>query len=388
MSAQPPTGVYLDYAATMPLRPQVEQAWLEAVERLRLTPGNPAALHGGGRHAKHLLETARERVAACLDATRAEIIFTSGATESNALGITGLWRAHPGRTRGPVQVCAADHPSSANQRSVIEREGGRFEVLPIGEDGRAQLASIDPHAPVVSFASVSSELGVIQPADQIVAACGEQTLVHVDATQGIHTMAVSLPNSGASAITVAGHKIGAPVGVGVLAVRRGVKISTDRPGGDQESQRRSGTVDVAGAVAVASALEACVAERAQLLAHTRQLRAYLLAKLPREVSATVAVDTCAPNIIHLSLPTSHPEAVLMSLDRAGVWASAGSACHAGVTRPSKVVLALGRSQREALGVLRVSTHLQTTRADLDALLAALPAALVGAQALDGVSAMI
>ena len=385
MSVQPPAGVYLDYAATMPLRPQVEQAWLETVAQLRQTPGNPAALHGGGRRAKHLLETARERVAACLEATRAEIIFTSGATESNALGITGLWRAHPARTAGPVQVCAADHPSTANQSSVIEREGGRFEILPIGEDGRAQLADIDPHAPVVSFASVSSELGVIQPAEQIVAACGEDTLVHIDATQGIHTLPVSLPGSGATAITVAGHKIGAPVGIGVLALRRGVKIVTDRPGGDQESQRRSGTVDVAGAVAMANAMEACVAEREQLVAHAARLRTYLLENLPSEVRPTVPVDNCAPNIIHLSLPTAHPEAVLMNLDRAGVWASAGSACHAGVTRPSKVVLALGRSQRQALGVLRISTHLQTTRADLDAFLAALPAALAGAQALDGVS---
>lgn len=383
MNTLPEAGVYLDYAATMPMRDQVQQAWVDTVSRLRGVPGNPAALHAGGRHAKHLLESARERLAAAVGATRAEVIFTSGATESNALAIVGMWRAHP--VGGPVLVCAADHPSSLKQRHVIEREGGTFEVLPIDRDGLARVEYIGPNAAVVSFAGVSSELGVIQPTARIVNQCADHTLVHIDATQALHTLPVSLPDSQASAITISGHKLGAPVGIGALILRRGVKVTTDRPGGDQESQRRSGTVDVAGAVALATAVEACVAERDQLLAHCEQLRAYLLEHLPDGVHPTVRQDNCAANIVHLSLPTAHPEAVLMSLDRAGVWASAGSACHAGVTRPSQVVLALGRDQRQALGVLRVSMHLHTTRADLDALLGALPMALSAAQALDDVS---
>ncbi|MDO5721570.1 MAG: cysteine desulfurase family protein [Actinomycetaceae bacterium] len=379
---QAKTGVYLDYAATMPMREAALQAWEETVRTLQATPGNPAALHGGGRHAKHLLEDAREKVAGLLGVSRAEVIFTSGATEANALGIVGCWRAHPRSPGGPVQVCAADHPSSFQQAQTIQREGGIFNQVPIDANGQMQVEYIDPQATVVSVAAVSSEIGVIQPLPAIAAALGEDTVLHVDATQAIHTQHIDLAQLQVGALTLAGHKIGAPVGIGALVVRRGVKLHTDRPGGDQESKRRSGTVDVAGATALATALEICVQEREDLIAHTKKLRSQLLSQLPPGCHATVKPQLSAPNIIHLSLPTAHPEAVLMRLDSAGIWASAGSACHAGVTRPSRVVLAMGRTQEQALGVLRISIHRTTSADDINRFLHALPTAVEAGKALD------
>ncbi|MDO5728091.1 MAG: aminotransferase class V-fold PLP-dependent enzyme [Actinomycetaceae bacterium] len=372
---------YLDHAATTPLREGAERAWLEAVHQLRECPGNPAALHDGGRKAKRLLEDAREKIAHCLGADRAEVIFTSGATESNALAIVGSFRAMRAKTgRNIVQVCAADHPSSWNQRTLIEREGGRWVPVNLNSDGTAQVDDIDPAAAIISVTAVSSEIGVLQPVGQIASARGD-ALLHVDVAQALHTQTIALHADNLDLITVAGHKIGAPVGIGALAIKRGTPLETDRPGGDQESKYRSGTVDVAGACALAAAITEVTDERERFSRHCMALRERLLAGLPSGVKLTTDAPT-APTIVHLSIPTAHPEAVLLGLDRHHVLASAGSACHAGVTRPSRVMLDMGRTEAEALGVLRLSFGPTSRAEDIDAFVSALPEALRGAQALD------
>ena len=160
---------------------------------------------------------------------------------------------------------------------------------------------------------------------------------------------------------------------------------TDRPGGGHERSIRAGTPDVAGACALAAALTEVVSERAAFAARAADLRAHLLAHLPDGVSPTVGESASCPAIIHLSLPTARPEAVLMAFDMAGIAVSAGSACHAGVTRPSDIVMAMGRTEEQALGVLRVSLGRETTRDDIDAFLSALPAAMRAGAALDGVA---
>ncbi|MDO5719432.1 MAG: aminotransferase class V-fold PLP-dependent enzyme [Actinomycetaceae bacterium] len=373
---------YLDCAATIPLRQIAQDAWLEAIEQLRAVPGNPAALHSGGRKAKRLLEDARERVAQCVGADRAEVIFTSGATESNALAIVGALRAVRQKTgRTVVQVGASDHPSSWNQRHRVEAEGGEWVPLGITTQGQIDLGQLSSQAAVVSVAAVSSEIGVIQPVRELASRRDTATIFHVDAAQALHTQAVDLYEDGIDLLTIAGHKIGAPVGIGALAIKRGTALQTDRPGGDQESRHRSGTVDVAGASALAAALIEVTEQRDAFTRRCHQLRNRLLGGLPAHVRPTTSAPT-APTIIHLSIPTAHPEALLLGLDRHGVLASAGSACHAGVTRPSRVLLEMGRTRDEALGVLRISLGPTTTEADIDAFLAALPDALEGAKALD------
>ena len=186
-------------------------------------------------------------------------------------------------------------------------------------------------------------------------------------------------------MSVGGHKVGAPVGIGVLLARRGIPMATDRPGGGHERSIRSGTPDVAGACALAAALAETVSERTAFAERAASLRAHLLSRLPDGTYPTVGESASSSAIIHLSLPTARPEAVLMAFDMAGIAVSAGSACHAGVTRPSDIVMAMGRSEEEALGVLRISLGHETTVADIDAFLAALPAAIRAGAALDGVS---
>lgn len=391
-------GHYLDHAATSPVRPVALEAWVGAVRELQARPGNPSALHAGGRAARRMLEDARERIGAALGADRAEVVLTSGATEADALAVAG--GARGSRARDPrrthVLVSRVEHDAVAAQRGVLEAQGFHWDLLPLGPDGvgvvdPAALATAEPAIALASLALVCSEVGTVQPVAALVealagggGATGSRALVHTDAAQALTTLDVDFHALGVDLMTVGGHKLGAPVGTGALLARRGVPLAADRPGGGQERGLRSGTVDVAGAVALAAALEEVVADRARVRVHLAGLRSRVLRGLPAGVVPTIDEGVATvPSIVHLSLDTAHPEAVLLAMDAAGVMVSAGSACHAGVTRPSGVVLAMGRSEREALGVLRVSFGAGSTVDDVDALLAALPGALAAGRALDG-----
>ena len=386
--------VYLDAAATIPMREAALAEWIDAVHELQDHPGNPSSLHAGGRRAAALLADARARVASCMWADPAEIVFTSGATESDALGVMGTARAvraaDPART--VIAASGIEHPAVAAQAPVAQREGFKWHRIGTRPDGVAEAPAAAPSSiedpdqlAVVSLALVCSEIGTIQPVVEYADWVHENApgaKVHSDAAQAFECLDVDVRAIGADLITVAGHKIGAPIGVGALYVRRGTELVTDRPGGGQESQRRSGTADVAGALAFAAALEEAVSMRHHIHRHWTELRAHLLRGLPEGVALTTEAAT-TPGIVHLSIPTEHPEAVIMVMDRAGVQVSAGSACHSGVARPSDVLLAMGRTEAQAMGALRVSFLPETRAADLDRFLAALPEALAAAQALDG-----
>lgn len=390
-------SVYLDHAATTPLRECALEAWTRTQRDLSAYPGNPAALHFGGRRARRMLDDAREQVAAALGADIHEVIFTSGATESDALGVMAAARGVRGRAgaRDLIVVSALEHDAVAHQREVATREGFSWEVLPVdaggvsilpGESGEDMPASWDGRLALGSMTLVSSEIGTIQPvADfaELVHASGG--LVHSDAAQAIPTLDVFFAELGLDLMSVGGHKVGAPAGIGVLLARRAIPMTTDRPGGGHERSIRSGTPDVAGACALAAALTEVVAERSAFAARATDLRAHLLSHLPEGTFLTVGESASSSAIIHLSLPTARPEAILMAFDMAGIAVSAGSACHAGVTRPSEIVMAMGRSEEQALGVLRVSLGHETTRDDIDAFLAALPVAIRAGAALDGVA---
>lgn len=344
-----------------------------------------------------MLDDAREQVAEALGADIHEVVFTSGATESDALGVVAAARGARAReeSRALIVVSGVEHDAVAHQREVVCRDGFDWEVLPVDAGGLSVLPVVSGHdAPpswdgrlaVASMALVSSEIGTIQPvADCVVLAHRAGGLVHSDAAQALSTVDVSFAGLGLDLMSVGGHKIGAPAGIGALLVRRGIPMVTDRPGGGHERSIRSGTPDVAGACALAVALTEVVSERAAFAARAADLRAHLLANLPDGVSPTVGESASCPAIIHLSLPTARPEAVLMAFDMAGIAVSAGSACHAGVTRPSDIVMAMGRTEEQALGVLRVSVGRETTRDDIDAFLSALPAAMRAGAALDGIA---
>ncbi|QYB16248.1 cysteine desulfurase family protein [Schaalia turicensis] len=387
---------YLDHAATTPIRPSALEAWIEAQRELSAHPGNPASLHGGGRRAKRMLEDARERVAIALGCEKPEVIFTSGATESDAIGVHG--GALAGRAfnadRNTVLLSPVEHDAVGNQREYLESRGFAVELFPVASNGVCvintdALAQVKDQCSLASLTLVSSEIGTIQPVSQMVEALdgrsmpiAQRPLTHTDAAQAMSLMDVSYAELGVDLMTVGGHKIGAPAGTGVLVARRGLKIPTDRPGGGHERGIRSGTPDVAGACAFALALEETVAQRQEWQVRAALLRDRLARALPDYARLTVSPDDALASIIHLSIPTSHPEAVLMAMDMADVHVSAGSACHAGVTRPSDVVLALGATEAEALGVLRISTGHDTTEADIDAFVDALERAVLAGQALD------
>lgn len=398
--AQHPDCAYLDYAATAPMPQEVQNAWLQAVRALAATPGNPSALHSGGRAAKRMLEDARERIARSLGAEKAEVILTSGATESVALGVAAASRAQ--RARDPqrtiVYLSRADHDAVSQQQSILENEG--FEVRFFDLDSHG-VSVICPDAmdewhriALLTMPMVCSEVGTFQPIEELVRlrdanstdSLGEGTirlpLIHTDAAQSLHTDYVSFSTLGVDLLSMGGHKVGAPVGTGVLLVKRGIPMVTDRPGGGHERGIRSGTPDVPGALALATALEITVTSREDHIARMRELRDHLLSNLPEGIHPTVPSEVASPAIIHLSIPTTHPEAVLMAMDMAGVMVSAGSACHANVTRPSAMVMAMGRSADEALGVLRISLGAGSTHEHIDRFLAALPMAIHAGQRLD------
>lgn len=399
---------YLDHAATTPMAPGVADAWLDAATRLSARPGNPASLHAGGRAARQILENARQRIADVLGADRAEVIFTSGATESDALGVVGCARGVKGRypQRHRVLISGVEHDAVLEQGAVLADAGLSLEELPVDRDGVTQLTALeDPvnwaDVAVVSLVHTASEVGTVQPLAQLrelavtavdavsVVETG-RTLLHTDAAQALSVEPINFHDSGFDAITIGGHKVGGPVGTGVLLLKRGTPHVSDRPGGGHERGIRSGTPDAAGAVALATAIEYVTENQAQTSAHLKELREYLLRGLSQvcdgQVVASLNPQLSSPAIIHLSLPTRHPEALLLAMDAAGVHLSAGSACHAGVTRPSAVMLRMGRTEDEALGVLRVSTGRETTTKDIDAFLATLPVALEAAKALDALEA--
>ncbi len=384
---------YLDHAGSTPLAPGVRQAWLDAQDALSRRPGNPAALHAGGRSAKRLLEDARERVGAAVGASRAEVVFTSGATESDALALVAASRGMRGAdsTRVDVWMSPVEHDAVYEQGVVLHREGFTPRIFAVNSSGRVEYTDLGPaefeRAALMSMTWVCSELGTIEPVGEFAsfvhdAQTEQAPLLHSDAAQAIGYCDVNFAQSGLDLLSIGGHKVGAPVGTGALIVRRGIKMVTDRPGGGHERGIRSGTPDVAGACALATALEFAVEHRLERIQRAQKLRERLISGLPQGVRLSVDPATASAAIIHLLIPTHHPEAVLLAMDMAGVDVSAGSACHAGVTRPSRVVMALGYSENQALGVLRVSTGMETTVEDIDAFLRALPAAIRAGQALD------
>jgi len=384
---------YLDHAGSTPLVPGARQAWLDAQDALSRRPGNPAALHAGGRSAKRLLEDARERVGAAVGASRAEVVFTSGATESDALALVAASRGMRGADAARVDVWMSpvEHDAVHEQGVVLRREGFTPRIFAVNSSGRVEYSDLGPaefeRAALMSMTWVCSELGTIEPVGEFAsfvrdAQTEQAPLLHSDAAQAIGYCDVDFAQSGLDLLSIGGHKVGAPVGTGALIVRRGIKMATDRPGGGHERGIRSGTPDVAGACALAAALEFAVEHRFERVQRAQKLRERLISGLPQGVRLSVDPATASAAIIHLLIPTHHPEAVLLAMDMAGVDVSAGSACHAGVTRPSRVVMALGYSENQALGVLRVSTGMETTVEDIDAFLRALPAAIRAGQALD------
>lgn len=372
--------VYLDHAATTPIRPEAVEA-MTAVLAQQL--GNASSQHASGRAARRLLDDARDRVAAVLGVASTEVVFTSGGTESDQLAIEGVHHA----MGGDVLISAIEHSAV---RKALTVGGTPTLDIPVACDGVVDLQALrqllSPSTSLVSVMAVNNETGVVQPIAEIAALLADvapQAKLHSDAVQALPWLDVATALAGADLIAISGHKFGAPMGIGALAVRSGTSLDAVTPGGGQELERRGGTQNVAGAVALAVAAEQTVAERAEVTERIGKLRERLVAGLRMRISDLVepAGDAAThrygivPGVLQVCIPGVESEAMLFLLDEAGIDASAGSACASGALQHSHVLDAMGVDPALAAGALRLSFGHTTTDADIDRALHVVPDAV-------------
>src|SRR5499427_7428607 len=368
--------VYLDHAATAPMLPEAVAAMTEELARL----GNPSSLHNAGRRARRVVEESREQIAEAFAARPSEVIFTSGGTEADNLAVKGLFWARrsgdPQRRR--VLITAAEHHAVLDSANWLASHEGA-EICWLAVDGTGLVsadtlrAAIEPDPDSVALVSVmwaNNEVGTIAPVAELAAVAAEyQIPFHTDAVQAAAQVPVHFADSGADALTVTGHKLGGPVGAGALLLARGAEPVPVLHGGGQESDIRSGTLDAPAIRAFATA--------AQIVAKSRESEAIRLAALRDDLAARVraAVPDAIlngpppgpgrlPGNAHFSFPGCEGDALLMLLDARGIACSTGSACTAGVARPSHVLLAMGADEARARGSLRFSLGHCSEQADV------------------------
>lgn len=376
--------VYLDHAATTALRPEARDAWLSAHETL----GNASSVHGAGQAARRLLEDARDAVAAALGCEPIEVVFTSGGTEAINLAVKGLWLAADGPATGPIVLPDGEHHATIDAVAWLASRWGAA-VRPVGLDrvGRidpAVFAAALPGAALATALVANNEVGTRNDAAALARAARDAAVpLHLDAVAALGSIPLDFAawRGGGSAshglvtMSVSGHKVGAPVGTGALVVSRHAQLTPLAHGGGQQRGLRAGTQDVAGAAAFAAALGIAEAERVHEAVRLEGLRERLIEGIRSLVpSAEILGDRHdrLPGNVHVLFPGTIGETLLFLFDTVGIAVSTGSACQAGVTEPSHVVLALGRETDDARAVLRLTLGRTSTEADVDAFLAALP----------------
>lgn len=376
---------YLDHAATAPLRAEAREAWLAASEVV----GNAASTHGAGQDARRVLEESRERAAAVLGCEPIEVVFTSGGTESINTALRGLWTSRPPGSDAIV-LPDAEHHATMDTVTSLAAEGAQVRAVAVDEVGRIRadaFADALPGAALATALVANNEVGTVNDAAALSAASAAAGVpLHLDAVAAWGHLPLSFrilrgeapAGAGLVAMSVAGHKLGAPVGVGALVVARTARLTPLLHGGAQQRGLRAGTQDVAGAAAFAAVLEAVEAEREVESRRLRALRDRLVDGIRSAIPTAVLLGDPTdrlPGNAHVLFPGAVGESLLFLLDMAGVAASTGSACQAGVAEPSHVVMAMGRSERDARSVLRFTLGTTSTDADVDAVLAAIPDAV-------------
>ncbi|MEI3845386.1 MULTISPECIES: cysteine desulfurase family protein [unclassified Microbacterium] len=380
---------YLDHAATSPLRPEAAQEWIRA----SAVVGNASSTHGAGQQARRILEESRERLAAVLDADPIEVVFTSGGTESVNLALQGLWKGRAD-DRDAVILPDGEHHATLDTVAALAADGARVIPVPVDGVGRIPLEAFarglaDEGAALATALVANNEVGTVNDAPGLSrAAAGAGVPLHLDAVAAFGHVAVPFralradapAGVGLVAMSVAGHKIGAPVGTGALVVSRTTRIAPLLHGGGQQRGLRPGTQDIAGAAALARAAECAEEEREGEGRRLRALRERLVHGVLSSVPGAVLLGdpdgdgdrpSRLPGNANILFPAAPSESMLLLLDQAGISASAGSACQAGVAEPSHVVQALGRSEAEARRVLRFSLGRTTADEDVDAVIAAI-----------------
>ncbi len=367
----PQSPVYLDHAATTPVRPEVLDAMLPYLGSE--TFGNPSSAHHFGRAARAGVEQARQQVAKALGAEPGQVVFTSGGTEADNLAVIGPALAARKRDAAmAVVVSAVEHKAVLAAAHAVAELGGQEIILPVTLQGIVQMDALDEalvHRPaVVSIMWVNNETGVIQPIQEIAQRCEAAGIpFHTDAVQALGKVEIDVPHAGWSLLTISGHKIGAPKGIGALVVRDPDMLEPIIHGGSQQAGVRPGTENVPGIIGLGQAAELATAEQANETDRLTILRNALVGHLRSAVPDVVVVGDggpVAPHVINVMIPGTDSEAMIMHLDLAGIAVSTGSACTTGSVEPSHVHTAMGIPAEQAVTTIRFSLGHESSSDDI------------------------
>lgn len=368
-------SVYFDNAATAPINPVALQAYLEQARLL----GNPSSLHGYGREARKNVEDARDKLATLVDCQPNEIIFTASGTESNNLAIKGIYwhRLSEDKNRKVIITSAFEHHAVLDPIIWLrDSEGAEIIEVPVDHDGYLNLdflkTALENRGEEVSLISImhsNNEVGTIQPLQEVIKLAKKYKVpVHTDAVQSFGKVPLSFSELGLFAMTISAHKIGGPVGVGALILKKGVDITPLLHGGGQERDIRSGTINAAGIVAFATAAQAAIRDREKNAVFVAGLRDSLAATIKNDLPDAVfnaGAGERLPGILNVRFPNTESDSLLLLFDYEGIACSTGSACTAGVQQPSHVLLSMGLSENEARSSLRFSLSPENSKEDID-----------------------
>jgi cysteine desulfurase len=376
--------IYLDHAATAP----INEAALSALTTAMLKLGNASSIHTPGRSVRKDVEDARHRLSELTGATPSEIIFTGSGTEANNLAIKGFFWQAP--KRNLIITSAFEHHAILDPIEwLVEHEGAEAVFIPITSSGVIDLdflndlvANRGAEIALISVMHSNNELGSIQPIAEVVKIAGDIP-VHTDAVQSFGKVEFDFDALGVTAATISAHKIGGPLGVAALILKRGLDLTPILHGGGQEREIRSGTLNAPAIVAFTAAAEVAIRDRTENFGRIRELRDYFIEGLKRavpDVHINSVADPALPGIVNATFPGTESDALLLLLDSEGISCSAGSACSAGVPRPSHVLVALGLSESDADASLRISIGTTNTKLELDQVLKVLPSVVERARA--------
>ncbi len=370
--------IYLDHNATTPLDPAVLDAMLPY---LRDEFGNASSVHSPGQAARRAVERAREQVARLIGADPREVVFTSGGTEADNQAVRGTLDLAKSHGEKPLHVITSsvEHPAVLNTCQHVEKHGVAVTYLPVDRTGRVDPAdavrALTPETVLVSVMLANNEVGTLQPVREIVQGVRERgILVHTDAVQALGRIPTDVNELGVDLLSISGHKVYGPKGIGALYIRRGARVGALLLGGHHERRRRAGTENVPGIVGFGQACEIAGARQAESARHEARLRDRLeqgiLARVPH-ARVNGHPSERLPNTLNVGFAFVEGEALLMNLDLEGIAVSTGSACSSGDLKPSHVLIAMGMQAEDAHGTLRFSLGRGNTEEEIDATLDAI-----------------
>ncbi len=367
--------IYLDHAATTPINSVALAALTEQIKKL----GNASSVHNQGRAVRKDVEDARHKISELIGSSPSEVVFTASGTEANNLAIKGFfWKSG----KKVIVISKFEHHAVLDPVEWLEEhQGAEVIYIPVNSDGFINLEALKKivaergnEIAIISVMHSNNELGSIQPIEEVVKIAGNIP-VHTDAVQSFGKIDFNFDKLGVTAATISAHKIGGPLGVAALILKHGIDLAPLLHGGGQEREIRSGTINAPGIVAFAKAAEVAIADKDANFKKIRVLRDQLISGLKKSVPDIVLnspIDPALPGVVNVSIPETESDALLLLLDSEGISASAGSACSAGVPRPSHVLVAMGIPEELADASLRISIGASNTSEEIEKVISIMP----------------